>query len=131
MNNLNSVLIDGNLTKDPETKQTAAGTTLTKLSIATNKSYKSGDEYKKEVSYFDIDVWGKTAEFCSKYLSKGMTARIIGTLKQDRWENEQGQKRSKVKIVAERVEFVFKKKDETTAYQQPEKQKDFQDDIPF
>ena len=105
MNNLNSVLIEGNLTKDPELACTPKGTPVCRFSIATNRFYKQEEEYQKEVSYFDVTVWAKQAEICSEYLKKGRGVRVVGRLKQDRWQNQEGDNRSKVLIIAEHVEF--------------------------
>ncbi len=110
MNNLNSVLIEGNLTKDPELAYTPKGTPVCRFSIATNRFYKQEEEYQKEVSYFDVTVWAKQAEICSEYLKKGRGVRVVGRLKQDRWQNQEGDNRSKVLIIAEHVEFRPQKK---------------------
>jgi len=104
MNNLNSVLIEGNLTKDPALSYTKAGTAVTTFSIAVNRQYKSKDDYKEEVAYLTIESWGKTAENCNEFLKKGRGVRVVGRLKQERWESA-GSKQSKVIIVAEHVEF--------------------------
>lgn len=104
MNNLNSVLLEGNLTAEVNIRETSTGISVATFSIATNRSYKKDDEYVKEVSYFDIEVWGKLAQQCAANLTKGRGVRVVGRLKQDRWENE-GQNYSKIKIVAEHVEF--------------------------
>ena len=109
MNNLNSVLIEGNLTKDPELAYTPKGTAVCRFSIATNRFYKQEEDYQKEVSYFDVTVWAKQAEVCSEYLKKGRGVRVVGRLKQDRWQDAEGNNRSKVLIVAEHVEFKPKK----------------------
>ncbi len=110
MNSLNSILIEGNLTRDPEMKYTTGGTAVCNLNIASNRSYKKGDDYVKEVSYFDVTCWGKTAEVCSENLTKGRGVRVVGRLKQDRWEQD-GNNRSRVVIVADHVEFMPQKKE--------------------
>jgi single-strand DNA-binding protein len=109
MNNLNSILIEGNLTRDPELAYTPKGTPICRFSIATNRFYKQEEEYQKEVSYFDVTVWAKQAEVCSEYLKKGRGVRVVGRLKQDRWQDSEGNNRSKVLIIAEHVEFRPKK----------------------
>ena len=110
MNNLNSILIEGNLVREPQFKITQNGTALCIFSIATNRSYKREAGMEKEVSYFDIQTWGKLAEACNNLGKKGRGVRVTGRLKQERWQQD-GQARSKVIIVAERVEFrpEFKK----------------------
>ena len=104
MNNLNSVLIEGNLTKDPQITETTASV-VCKFSIATNRYYKVNQEQQEEVSYFDIEVWAKLAERCQEYLKKGRGVRVVGRLKQDRWTDQAEQKHYRIKIVAEHVEF--------------------------
>ena len=114
MNSLNSILIEGNLTKDPELKATPKGTSVCSFSVASNRFYKQDQEYQKEVSFFDVETWAKLAESCAEYLEKGRGVRVVGRLKQDRWQDTEGNPRSKVKIVAEHVEFkpIFTKKDD-------------------
>ena len=111
MNNLNSVLIEGNLTKDPELSYTPNGKAVSTLRIATNRYFKQDDEYQEEASFFDVTVWAKQAEACAEYLKKGRGVRVVGRLKQDRWQDPEGNNRSKVHIVAEHVEFKPKPKE--------------------
>jgi single-strand DNA-binding protein len=105
MNNLNSVLIEGNLVRDPELKYTPKGAAVCSFALASNRYFKQDEETQKEVSYFDITTWSRLAEVCGEYLKKGRGVRVVGRLKQDRWTNPEGQGRSKVSIVAEHVEF--------------------------
>lgn len=105
--NLNKVLLIGNLTRDPELRYIPSGTAVANLGLATNRTYTTQDgERKEEVCYIDIVVWGKTAENCANYLSKGRPVFIEGRLQLDTWETEDGQKRSKLKVVADRVQFL-------------------------
>lgn len=115
MNNLNSVLLEGNLTRDPELRYTAKGTAVCRLSIACNRSYKQADQRQEEVSFFDVTTWSRLAEICAEYLVKGRGVRVVGRLKQDRWEDDAGQRRSKVQVVAEHVEFKPQRRDEEAA----------------
>ena len=94
MNNLNSVLIEGNLTKDPELSYTPNGKAVSTLRIATNRYFKQDDEYQEEASFFDVTVWAKQAEACAEYLKKGRGVRVVGRLKQDRWQDPEGNNRS-------------------------------------
>ncbi len=110
MNNLNSVLIEGNLVRDPELSYTPKGTAVCKFSVACNRAYKKDDELQKEVSYFDVDTWTRLAEVCAEYLKKGRGVRVVGRLKQDRWADTDGKPHSRVLIVAEHVEFKPKPK---------------------
>jgi single-strand DNA-binding protein len=105
MNNLNSILIEGNLVRDPEITYSPKGVAICKFTIASNRFYKAEDEYQKEVSFFQVTVWAKQAELCSEYLSKGRGVRVVGRLKQDRWQDTDGKSRSKIEIIAEHVEF--------------------------
>jgi len=103
----NKVIILGNLTRDPELKYTAQGTTIANFSIAVNRSYKDKDgDFKKEVAYFKIVVWGKTGESCSKYLSKGRPVLVEGRLNNNSWEDKDGNKRVTTEIVADSVSFL-------------------------
>jgi single-strand DNA-binding protein len=111
MNQLNSVLIEGNAVRDAELKYANSGTAICRLSIAVNRSYKSGDGFEKEVSFFDVDAFGKLAETCAGKCRKGDAVRVVGRLKQDRWNASDGTVRSRVVIVAEHVEFRPKAKE--------------------
>ena len=107
MNNLNSVIIEGNATRDADVKTTASGASICKMSVAVNRYYKSGDGFEKEVSFFDVDCFGEVAKLCGEKVRKGDAIRVTGRLKQNRWEQD-GQKRSTVIVVAEHVEFSSK-----------------------
>jgi len=103
---LNKVLLMGNLTRDPEVKYTPKGTAVCDLGLAINDSYKAQDGTIKEtVTYVDIEVWGRTAENCKQYLTKGRPIFVEGQLKLDQWEQD-GQKKSKLKVRADRVQFL-------------------------
>jgi single-strand DNA-binding protein len=107
MANLNKVLLMGNLTRDPEVKYTPKGTAVCDLGVAINDSYKAQDGTIKEtVTYVDIEVWGRTAENCKQYLTKGRGVFIEGQLRLDQWETPQGEKKSKMKVRADRVQFL-------------------------
>jgi single-strand DNA-binding protein len=104
---LNKVFLMGNLTRDPEVKYTPKGTAVGDLAIAINDSYKTQDGTIKEtVTYVDIEVWGRTAENCKQYLSKGRPIFVEGQLKLDQWETPQGEKKSKMRVRADRVQFL-------------------------
>ncbi len=108
MANFNRVILVGNLTKDPELAYTPQGTAVSKFSLAVNRRYTSGGEKKEEVDFFDIEAWDKLAELASEYLSKGSPVLIEGRLKQDRWEDDSGKSRSRIKIVATAIQFLPK-----------------------
>ncbi|TFG64374.1 MAG: single-stranded DNA-binding protein [Spirochaetales bacterium] len=105
MNNLNSILIEGNLTKDPILVETKKGTPVCTFSLASNRFYKQDNENHSEVSFFEVEVWAKLAEACNGNLQKGRGVRVVGRLKQDRWAGTDGKNYSKIKIVGEHVEF--------------------------
>ena len=114
MNNLNSILIEGNLVRDPLSRTTAKGTALCTFTLASNRFYKQDDQYEKEVGYFDIESWGKLAENCYNLGRKGRGVRVVGRIKQDRWTGADGRPHSKVSIVAEHVEFRPESKKDST-----------------
>ena len=103
---LNVVVLGGNLTRDIELRYTQTGTAVASFGLAVNKKYTSNGENREDVSFFDIDVWGKTAEVCNSYLKKGSGVVVQGELKQESWQQQDGQKRYKVKVVANSVQFL-------------------------
>ena len=108
MASYNKVLLMGNLTRDPEVRYTPKGTAVAALGLAVNRVYTTeAGEQKEEVTFVDIEVWGRQAETAGEYLSKGRPVFIEGRLRLDSWEDkESGQKRNKLKVVAERVQFL-------------------------
>ena len=105
MNSLNSILLEGNLTRDPETKTLSTGSQVCNFSIASDRFYRQNDNTEKEVNYFDVEAWSRLGLACSQNLKKGRGVRVVGRLKQDRWTDSEGKQKSKVMIVAEHVEF--------------------------
>ena len=105
----NKVILIGNLTRNPELRYTPSGTPVVNFPLAVNRRYKQADEPKEEVCYVDIVVFGRQAEHCGQYLSKGDGAIVDGRLQQRRWETEDGQKRSKHEVVAQNVTFMPKR----------------------
>jgi single-strand DNA-binding protein len=105
MNNLNSIILEGNLTRDPVVDSTPKGTSVCHFTVASNRFYKSDGERQEEVGFFDVEVWSRLAETCGEYLEKGRGVRVVGRLKQDRWTNPEGEPRSRIRIVGEHVEF--------------------------
>ena len=105
--NLNKVFLLGNLTRDPELRHTAQGTSVANFSIAVNRTYKGNDgDFKKETSYFNIIVWGRIGENCAKYLTKGRPVLVEGRLQNRNYETQDGQKRTITEIVADNVQFL-------------------------
>ena len=104
------VMLMGNLTRDPELRFTANGSAVTNFGLAVNRKFKQGDEWKDDVCFVDITVWGKQGENCAEYLSKGRPAFVEGYLKFSTWESD-GQKRNKLDVVANTVQFLGSPKD--------------------
>lgn len=108
MANLNKVMLIGNLTRDPEVRYTPKGTAVGDLGMAVNRRVSDGaGNWSDEVTFVDVTVWGTNAENAQKYLSKGRGVFIEGRLQMDTWEDKaSGQKRSKLKVVAEVLQFL-------------------------
>jgi single-strand DNA-binding protein len=108
MASLNKVLLLGNLTRDPELRHTPKGTAVAELGLAVNRRTSDGNGgWTDETTFVDITAWGSTAENAHKYLTKGRAVFIEGRLQLDTWdEKETGQKRSKLKVVAENLQFL-------------------------
>ena len=107
MASLNRVFLIGNLTRDPEIRHTPKGTAVGDLAMAINMSYRTAEgAEKEEVCYVDIVVWGRQAEICKDYLSKGSPIFVEGRLQLDQWESNQGEKRSRLRVRAERIQFL-------------------------
>lgn len=112
MASLNKVMLIGNLTRDPEVRFTPKGTAVCDMAIAVNRRYlnEATGERQEEVTYLDIVLWGKQAELAGQYLAKGRSVYIEGRLQMDTWEDKAtGQKRSKIKIVCENMQFMDSK----------------------
>jgi single-strand DNA-binding protein len=108
MASFNKVLLMGNLTRDPELRFTASGAAVASFGLAVNRKYKQGNDWKDEVCYVDITVWGRQGENCAEYLSKGSGVFIDGRLHFRSWETDDGQKRNKLEVVANNVQFLGK-----------------------
>ena len=105
---LNKVFLIGRLTRDPEIRFFPSGSQVTSFSIAVNRAYKVNNEWKEETYFFDIESFGVLAERLGKQLNKGTQILVEGQLRQDRWETASGDKRTKVKIVADKVNVLSK-----------------------
>jgi len=105
MNNLNSILIEGNMVRDPLFRSTPKGTSVCNFSIACNRFYRQDSNLEKEVGFFDIEAWGKLADACASHGRKGRGVRVVGRLKQDRWTGNDGKNHTRIAIVAEHVEY--------------------------
>lgn len=101
----NSFHAIGNLTRDPELRYTDSNTAVAEYGLAINRKYKANGEWQEDATFVEVTVWGKQAENCDEYLDKGQPVFIDGRLSQDTWEQD-GQKRSKVYVTAEKVNFL-------------------------
>jgi len=109
MPELNSVLVAGNLTKDPVFRETSNKTPVVNFSIAANRKYKdSSNQWQEDVCYVGVVAWNKLAESCKDRLKKGSAVLIEGELQSRTWKTEDGQKRSIVEIKAKRIQFLNK-----------------------
>lgn len=108
MANLNKVMLIGNLTRDPEVRHTPKGSAVADLALAVNRRVQDGNGgWKDEVTFVDVTVWGNSAENAQKYLTKGRGVFIEGRLQMDVWDDKAtGQKRSKLKVVADNLQFL-------------------------
>ncbi len=108
MASFNKVILIGNLTRDPELRYTPKGTAIAKLGLAVNRRWRSeSGEQKEEVTFIDVDAFGKQAEVIGQYLKKGRPIMIEGRLKLDQWDDKQtGQKRSRLGVVLDSFEFL-------------------------
>ncbi len=110
--NFNKVFLMGNLTRDVELRHTSGNQPVANLSIAVNRRFKTqSGEQRDETTFVDCEAWGRTAEVMSQYLSKGRPVFVEGRLRLDQWQDQQGQNRSKLKVVIESFQFVDSRAD--------------------
>ncbi len=138
MASFNKVLLLGNLTRDPEVRQTPSGTVMSTFGLATNRRYRQDDAWQEEVCYVDVVAFGRLAETVGVYLKKGSLTMVEGRLHWRNWETEDGQRRSKLDVVANNVQFVPRTSGEGADLSHPDAipvmaQGDqvLEDDIPF
>lgn len=142
MNDFNHVVLIGRLTRDAELRYTASNLAVCKFSLANNQRRKKDNAWVDEAHFFDVTVWGKTAESLHKYLVKGKQVAVEGQLRQSRWEKD-GQTRSRVEINANNIQLLGGSGSGQPAQgyagqEQPNEQpaepaagESFEDDIPF
>ena len=107
MSGYNRVVLMGNLTRDPEVRKTPSGTMVTDLGLACNETYKGSDgESKERVCFVDVVAWDRQADICGKYLRKGRPILVEGRLQLDQWETDKGEKRSRLRVRADRIQFL-------------------------
>ena len=143
MASLNKVMLIGNLTRDPELRYIPNGSAVADVSLAVNREWTDREGGKQsETCYVDIVAWRRLAEICDQYLSKGSLVFIEGRLQLDTWETQQGEKRSKHRVVASNMQLLDRKGRETGASSSEERRsgtppedvshtKEGEDDIPF
>lgn len=124
MASFNKVILVGNLTRDPELRYTPKGTAVAKVGLAVNRVWTNeAGEKKEEVTFVDVDCWGRTAENVGQYMRKGRPMLVEGRLKLDQWDDkETGQKRSRLGVVAESVQFLGAKPQEGDQDQQADQE---------
>ena len=131
MASFNKVMLMGNLTRDPVLEFVGDNSdAVVNFGLAINRKVKKGDEWKDDVCFVDITVWGKQAENCQKYLSKGRPAFIEGYLKFSTWESE-GQKKNKLEVVANTVQFLGSRSDSRGGLPTGQVPVSDEDDVPF
>lgn len=101
----NRIILIGNLTKDPDVRYTPSGTPVTTMRLAVSSKYKQGDEMKEDTLFIDAVVFGKQAESCGQYLSKGSPVLVEGRLRERKWESD-GTQKSKFEVFATSVRFL-------------------------
>lgn len=107
MANINRVFLAGNLTRDPQVRFLANEQAVANFGIAVNRRYKGSDgSMKEETTFVDCEAWGRQAELVGQYLTKGRGCLIEGRLKLDSWEDKEGKKQSKLRVVADNVQFL-------------------------
>lgn len=135
----NRVILTGRLTKDPELRYSGGGKAVVQFGLAVNARRQNAGSQSEETSFFDIVVFGNQAEVCKKYLTKGRSVLVEGRLRQRTWTSEDGQKRRKVEIIANRVHFIGTAQKEAQSIVEPVEDvpavedalPDDEEDIPF
>jgi single-strand DNA-binding protein len=111
---INRVIITGNLTRDPDLRSLPSGTAVCELRVAVNSSRKDENgNWVDKPNYFNVKVWGAQGENCAAYLSKGRPVAVDGRLDWREWETQEGQKRQAVEIIADRVQFLGSRGDQS------------------
>ncbi len=120
MASYNKVILMGNLTRDPELKQTPSNQSVAQIGLAVNRKFKGREgDMREETTFVDCEAWGRTAETMSKYLSKGKPVFVEGRLKLDQWQDKDGNNRSKLKVVIDTFQFVDSRGTQSGQSQQP------------
>lgn len=126
---INQVSLTGNLTREPELKETESGFCVLKMGIAVNERTKDkNDEWKDYPNYFDLTMFGARAKAVAQYLHKGLKVSVAGSLRYSSWDDENGSKRSKVEVIVKDIEFMAKKQE---AEENDTTFEDLDGDVPF
>lgn len=128
---INKVTISGNLGRDPELRATASGMQVLRLVVCVNTRQKVNGEWEDKPNWVDVAFFGNRAESISRYLSKGSHVTIAGRLNQNTWEAKDGQRRSKLEVIGEDIDFHGGKRSEQSPAQQEQPADVYDDDIPF
>jgi single-strand DNA-binding protein len=105
--NINTVILAGHLTRDPEMRSLAGDKMVVNFGLAINRRFKGADgDIKEDSTFVDCEAWGRTAELVGQYLAKGSAAYVEGRLKLDNWQDKEGKNRSRLKVVVENIQFI-------------------------
>jgi single-strand DNA-binding protein len=116
MGTMNRVFLMGNLTRDPELRKTPSGIAVSDLGVAVSEKYRNkAGEVVETTCFADVVTWGRQAEICSQYLTKGAPVMVEGRLQLDQWQTEAGEKRSRLRVRADRVQFLGRRAGGTDA----------------
>jgi len=130
MGSINRVIVVGNLTRDPELRSTASGTSVCRMRIACNTRWRSADtgEWEEKPNFFDVTVFGASGEACARFLEKGRPIAVDGRLDWHEWQTDAGERRQAVGLLAENVEFLSSRSASTPQDAQTEPE---EEPIPF
>ena len=106
MSDLNEVIVSGRLTRDSELRYTPNGTAVTDVIVASNRIWSKDSDRQEETTFVDVTIWGKQAESLNEYLVKGRHIMVVGRLKLNKWETDDGAKRSKLTMIAEKINLT-------------------------
>ena len=120
MKDLNIMLVEGNLVRDPELKETETGLSYCKFSIANHQSFKKNGEWVNDVNFMNVVTWSKVAETCSKFLKKGDRIRVRGRVDQDKYVNKEGKNVTTYELSAQNVDFLPRPKKDGDSREFPE-----------
>ena len=135
MSDLNEVVLSGRLTRDAELRYTPNGTAVTDIIVASNRIWSKDSEKQEEATFVDVTIWGKQAESLAKYMTKGRHVMLTGRLKLNKWETEDGDKRSKLTVTAEKVNLTpggnSGGSSDSSEASTPKKKSQVEEEVPF